>query len=217
SDMIAMVISRTPTPTVTSTPTSTFTSTFTLPPSNTLIPTPTLTSTPTTCQTFFQNKDYQNVITACAQQLKITPNDEQIYIYTGIAFRELKQPDLAITAFLKVLEINPESTEVANETSELLTDRCFTNLGRSLQNAFSDCTKAIQLKPDNARAYYWRAEVQREQGECTGAVEDIQRTIEIDPYFEDIIGTAQDQLSFLRVMQQITPEYNDIDVPTCND
>jgi tetratricopeptide (TPR) repeat protein len=63
-------------------------------------------------------------------------------------------------------------------------------------SASPDLDKAIQVKPDYADAYYWRAMVLKEQGKKTAAIVDLKKCIELtdDP---NLHQAAQQALSEL--------------------
>lgn len=58
--------------------------------------------------------------------------------------------------------------------------------------ALEDFTAAIQLEPDNPRIYFYRGVVQRFRKDLNGALLDLNRSLELDPYhFDSLYNRAQ--------------------------
>ena len=53
-----------------------------------------------------------------------------------------------------------------------------------LKGAVVDYTKAIELKPEYIKAYYYRASIKYQQKEFKGAIEDFSIVIELNPDFK---------------------------------
>jgi tetratricopeptide (TPR) repeat protein len=87
----------------------------------------------------------------------------------------------AITAFDRAIEAAPR-----HGFAYLNRGLAYQRLG-DLQRALADLNHAVRYSP-NARSYYNRSLLLRQQGNVRGARNDEQRAIELDPRYVDIVG-----------------------------
>ncbi|MES1912957.1 MAG: hypothetical protein MHM6MM_005198 [Cercozoa sp. M6MM] len=75
-----------------------------------------------------------------------------------------------------------EDTSVKAELAKVLNNRaaCFLALGRPVR-AIADCSNAIELTPDYAKAFFRRAQAYEDCCKFSAAAEDLRKLLELDP------------------------------------
>ena len=82
----------------------------------------------------------------------------------------------AIGLFTEAIKINPNSAVMFAKRG-----MCYLKISPQATNAcVKDCTRAIQLNPDNAAAYKWRGRAQRLLGNFAEAAKDLSTACKID-------------------------------------
>jgi tetratricopeptide (TPR) repeat protein len=103
------------------------------------------------------------------------PRHEATWINLGVAWRQLKKPELSIACYRRVLEINPNNAGV------------WTNLGNAfkdverLDEALAAHRRAVELDPTREMVWHNYGVCLREAGNPTGAVDAFDRAIALNP------------------------------------
>ena len=136
-------------------------------------------------------------------------HNANIYYSRGLAHSKKGEYDLAIAAYARAIELNPELAEAYvnrggtyNEIGEF--DKAIEDLSKAIelnpklaeaygnrgnaysskedfQNAIKDYNRTIELKPNLAEAYANRGNVYSRKGDFQNAIEDYNRAIELKP------------------------------------
>ena len=136
-------------------------------------------------------------------------HNANIYYSRGLAHSKKGEYDLAIAAYTRAIELNPELAEAYvnrggtyNEIGEF--DKAIEDLSKAIelnpklaeaygnrgnaysskedfQNAIKDYNRTIELKPNLAEAYANRGNVYSRKGDFQNAIEDYNRAIELKP------------------------------------
>ena len=76
---------------------------------------------------------------------------------------------------------NAQSETSTSVMTDLVIGCLFSLSSQNYQNAIDNCTKAIQLKPDNAFAYLWRGQAYYALNNYQTAIDDFTKVIELKP------------------------------------
>jgi len=108
-----------------------------------------------------------------SQAIELNPRYEDAYFHRALAARE-RDPEISTgkADILKVLEINPRNRDALLILAETEGDR---------HVAISDCTKAIEIDPNHAEAYYDRANFELWFEHDADALNDLARAIQLNP------------------------------------
>ena len=122
--------------------------------------------------------EFEKVIVACNEALKIDPNLAWAYVTRGVAYAGSIQYDKAIEDYNKAIALNPNFAEA------------YINRGNAYyglnnhERAIEDYNKAIALNPNHAEAYNNRGSAYR-LNEHKRAIEDYNKAIALNPNFAD--------------------------------
>lgn len=105
------------------------------------------------------------------------PGDPRIFSRLGSAWFRKEQPDQAVDAFSKAIAIEPDAIDYVTR------GRAYLDLNR-YEDAHGDFSKAIQLNPKQATAYFFRADGLLRQERLEEAVADFTRAIELGSHQE---------------------------------
>ena len=114
--------------------------------------------------------------------LEQTPNSAEDFSQRGISRFEKNEFDGAIADFSKAIELNGQNLEFCFYFRGMALYR----LGR-LEDAIADLSKAITLK-QHPRFYDDRGNLRAQKGDLDGAVDDLNKAIEIEPKYAKAYG-----------------------------
>ena len=166
---------------------------------------------PTTAKEFFErgnNKvtqlDTEGAIIDYTKAIEIEPKDSDIYLYRGLAKKELSdlngaREDLMHAAILgnkdaseRLKNTYPNLQSLIDaETEQIIKDpnnrNAFINRGLlkekfDLIDALNDYTQAIRIDSKNAKSYFYRGIVKSKLKNNLDAINDFRKAMEIDPY-----------------------------------
>ncbi len=107
--------------------------------------------------------------------IKYYPNSQNAYLNKGSAFVNLKRYDEAISAYLKVTELNPKYADAYSNIGI-----CNMNQGNYLA-AISAFEKAIEISPKNTSAYCGLGGAYSNSKQYSKAIECLNKSLELDP------------------------------------
>jgi tetratricopeptide (TPR) repeat protein len=94
----------------------------------------------------FGAAEYKEAVSDFLRALELDPQNPKASHYLGVLYRVMEQPEQAIEAFQKSLEINPYHFDTLLALSQTL---CGTG---DYPAALESCEKALALEPEDARA-----------------------------------------------------------------
>ncbi len=117
--------------------------------------------------------DLREALAEFEQVTTLTPDDPSGWVWLGVIHTLLGESGQAEAAFQKARALY--ETEY-----DYLVGRSMAYLrAGDLERARADIEQAIQEKPDAAVGYYVRATVEDQQGDCTAAIDDLQRASDL--------------------------------------
>ncbi len=161
-------------------------------------------------QGLMDNGELAEALAKIQEILDLAPNYSEAYVYQGLIYEMMEEPDLAMEAYGKAIDLDPNSFDAYNNRGwvnktllgqyeqaiveynkaiELRPDYvnaylnrafCYANLGE-YEKALADGNKAIELEPDNAYAYLDRAFTYESLGQYEKALADYNKAIELEP------------------------------------
>ena len=155
-------------------------------------------------------KEYDRAITDYTEAIRIDPNDSGAFNNRGNSFREKKEFDRAVADYAEAIRSDPNNAfafnnraiiyhakkqydrAIADYTEAIRLDpnfagalngRCFARgaAGRELQEALSDCIKALSVVPDDANTLDSRGLVYLQLGRLEEAVADYDAALKRNP------------------------------------
>ena len=134
----------------------------------------------------YETKKYNNAIEDFTKALQLNPNENfdtaEIYEYRGKCYEALGETEKAQSDFNKAK--NLKSDESLVKVSQYLKSAMESYTSKNYQQTIEDCTKIIELKPDNYEAYYWRGLSYESLQEYQKAKLDFTKTIELNPEYK---------------------------------
>jgi tetratricopeptide (TPR) repeat protein len=116
--------------------------------------------------------------------LKQYPNDADLQLFLGIALLRLRDPQAALLAIKKAIEVDPNHVE-----ARTLLGYVELEVRGDVNAALREYRKVIELKPDRAEAYGNLAVAQKRQGDLDQAVASLNRALELKPAFAQALTT----------------------------
>ena len=117
----------------------------------------------------------QAAITAYQAALKIDPDYTDDIVNLGVAYLQVKRPDLAIVQLRRALELDPNQLSAHNAIATILADE------GKMAEAVDRLQKALAIDPKYIGAYVTLGNVLERQGKLPEAVAQYERAVEIDP------------------------------------
>jgi tetratricopeptide (TPR) repeat protein/predicted Ser/Thr protein kinase len=122
--------------------------------------------------------DYRRAVEILTNLTERYPNSVQAYLSLGVTYQNsLGDPEKAIPAFRRVLEIDPQSKEAYNQLAYAYDD------AGNLDNAIWAINEYIALAPDEANPYDSRGDLYAYNGRIDDALESYRKASEIKPLF----------------------------------
>ena len=127
---------------------------------------------------FLELKDYNKAISNYSKAIHFDPGNPRSYEGRGSAYSKIGHHDKAIEDFDKALALKPAPLELG----EIYINRAgeFVLLGK-IEEAVADCSKAIEIFPDNPSAYISRSAAYHALGRYQECIADCDRAIALKP------------------------------------
>lgn len=119
---------------------------------------------------------YKESLAEFTKALDKKVDDQQIWYKRAMSYQELNMDYEALDDYTKAIKLN-------NAFFEALLNRCILFYENdNMKAAFRDCDKAIQLRQDNADAYYYRGAAKGAgEKQDKEALADFNKALEVDP------------------------------------
>ena len=125
-----------------------------------------------------------------------------IWNILGAAAAQTKQLDKAVTAFGKVITINPNYADAYNNMGNALKDQ------GKLEAAIAAYNKALSLKPDYAKAYNNMGNALLEQGKLEEAIAAYNKALSLKPDYADAYNNMGNALKDQGKLEEAIAAYN---------
>jgi tetratricopeptide (TPR) repeat protein len=174
---------------------------------------------------FYAEQKYAEAADSYEEAIKLDVGNWRYFLNLGLARKKMNRAEEGLAAFLKAVELNPESYSANKEAGESLakTGRfseakplyekaaalspgdadapynlgvCLINLGES-EAALPRFQKAVELNPDHADAYYQLGTILIGQNRAADAVVALEKFLALAPGHEKA-GLAKQLLEFLK-------------------
>ena len=116
--------------------------------------------------------------------LKQYPNEADLQLFLGISLLRLRDPQAALLAIKKAIEIDPNHVE-----ARTLLGYVELEVRGDVNAALREYRKVIELKPDRAEAYGNLAVAQKRQGELDQAIASLNKALELKPAYAQALTT----------------------------
>jgi tetratricopeptide (TPR) repeat protein/capsular polysaccharide biosynthesis protein len=163
-------------------------------------------------KSYLAERYWQEAINLCRQELKLRPNDVDLYNLLAKALVGRGNWDKAIATYQKSLEYEPKQPQIYCELGQVYSFLQQDNRARVCY------TEAVAQQPEDFNALYSLALVSHKLGDWQGALAAYQRTIELDPnnagvYFNlgvlfDRRGQLDKAVKHYRRSIELSPEFN---------
>ncbi|MDJ0625740.1 MAG: tetratricopeptide repeat protein [Candidatus Caenarcaniphilales bacterium] len=130
----------------------------------------------------FKNKEFKRAIQSFTQCIKLKPNHHTSYMNRGLAKLQLGNFDSALEDFNKAISLNPKFSQ-AYKNRALLKFKHF----KDLDGAIDDFDALLRLKPNYSIGYFDRATVKILNRDFRGAIDDLNKVIDLNPKFDKIV------------------------------
>lgn len=120
--------------------------------------------------------DFEGVV---RETSAILAEDDQlplIYLFRGMAYRELGGFDEAAADLNRVIELDPDEAAAHNELSRLYLE------GQDFERALGHINAAIEQNPHDYVSYYQRGVILREMGEMRAAMQNFRQYVDMVPF-----------------------------------
>jgi predicted O-linked N-acetylglucosamine transferase (SPINDLY family) len=125
---------------------------------------------------------YAETVASCDRALALRPDQAALYSFRGDVLRALDQLEAALASYGRAISINPDDAEThCNHGATLL-------LLEKVE-AIASFDRAIALKPDYARAYFYRGYSRHKLGQFDLATADYKVVAALAPDFDLLPGT----------------------------
>ncbi|MBT3223735.1 MAG: tetratricopeptide repeat protein [Proteobacteria bacterium] len=111
----------------------------------------------------------------CDQILGAAPNHSGALFLAGLAHRDLGNVDYAEVCFRRVIALSPNQSTPLSGLGAVLYDQLRFDEAQPILN------RAIEIDPQNAEGYYWRAMLRQRRGDNNGSLRDFFRAGQLEP------------------------------------
>jgi tetratricopeptide (TPR) repeat protein len=124
-------------------------------------------------------RDRDHAIADFDEAIRLQPKFASAFVARGNAYASKKEYDRAISEYTEALLVDPPERVVPLA----LSSRCFVRLvvGRDLQDALADCTKSLNLRPNDASTLNFRGFTCLKLGEFERSIADFDAALAIEP------------------------------------
>jgi tetratricopeptide (TPR) repeat protein len=149
---------------------------------------------------FGKSLDYLSAIAEFEKVLILDPEHEKALLWLGWLYRRLgrEHEDKKGISFQKAIDYYKKAIEVRKQTSSYNELSSLYLELKMYQEAFEAADKAIEIDPDNARAWHYRGLANRFLGNFSEAKKDFEKSLELDPdnaTVEENLSIVKDILS----------------------
>ena len=113
------------------------------------------------------------------EAIRLDPEEENSYVLRGQIFEKMGNLEKAHDDYQKVLDLNPFNEKAAVNVGRLMI------LQKDFDGAIAFFDDAIDTNPNFAAAYAERGHAKKEKGDEKGALEDLKKSLELDPESEE--------------------------------
>lgn len=118
--------------------------------------------------------DYTAALDDLDESIKFNPNSAIAHFYKGVAFHNLAKEDAAYTSYTKAIELNKNMIDAYFNRGQLL-------LKTNPKQAIDDFVSAVALDSKFLEGYYALAAAQKNIGQYSNAVKNLDKIIELEP------------------------------------
>lgn len=112
------------------------------------------------------------------------PNEADVHLFLGIAQLRLRDPDRAVSAVKRALDVNPNHVD-----ARTLLGWIELEVRGDIDAAIKEYRKVIELRPELAEAYSNLAAAQKKKGELGAALESLSEALKRKPDFAAALTT----------------------------
>ncbi|MCD8265468.1 MAG: tetratricopeptide repeat protein [Tannerellaceae bacterium] len=124
-------------------------------------------------------EQYTEALSDIEKLIELQPEEELAYLFRGKIMEQLNKNEVALTDYQQAMELNPFNME-----APILYGSLLLKLEKTTEAiAFYD--EIIEIHPDFAKAYAERGRAKNMQGDKEGALEDLKKSLELDPQGEN--------------------------------
>jgi Flp pilus assembly protein TadD len=117
--------------------------------------------------------DLQAALAAFEEAVSLTPDDPRLWVWQGVLYVQMDEPDRAQVAFDKAFSLY-------DSEASLLMDRSMAYLRvGNVDAAEADVEQAVAEEPESGLPYYVRSNINLERGNCFAAVADLELAAEM--------------------------------------
>lgn len=124
----------------------------------------------------FVTENYDQAVDDLSQAIDLDPTYTDAYRWRAMSFQKLGNQEQATADWERLLSITPQSAE-----GYLLRGSVHLEFNKDIEKAIEDYTKAIELEPDWALAYYKRGYLYLSRGDKEKALIDFEQYLDIEP------------------------------------
>ncbi len=132
-------------------------------------------------QVYHAQGQFERALFDLAEAIRVLPKPDPYYYHRrGLVYFDMRNYERALDDYAEALHI-----DVAYAPAQVESARCWWALG-DVQQAVTECNKAIQLGPNFADAYALRAAIRRSQREYQMAIRDYDTALRLAPQWADM-------------------------------
>ena len=126
------------------------------------------------------SKEFDEALDALDKAVELKPDYALAYFSKGIVFHNLNQLQAAYENYTKAIVYKSDMTDAYYNRAQTIL--AFDNPDENeLKQALKDLSKAVELDPKFIDALYYKAVVQKKLKDYEGAVETLDKALEIEP------------------------------------
>ena len=123
--------------------------------------------------------DYEKSVKDASEALRQLPDDDDVLVIRGTAFRMQKYYEEAIRDFSRVIKQSPKNTDALIKRGE-----CFEQLEQA-EAALADYSEYIEKEPKEITGYHFRSNILCALGRHQEAIDDLSELLRINPESHD--------------------------------